>query len=112
VEPRKGECRYQGSVWSYAFHGGGLSFFLAQPERDVSGEFSRNGTLGMTEYTTQCYISDKATTTPRLQRILLHHEAYFQEIATQNIIKPAPPFFDGDDGVYVIAGTHKFSADF
>ncbi len=102
VEPRKGEYIYQGALWSYAFHGGGLSFFLAPSERDVSGEFSRNGSLGITEYTTQCYISDKATNMPRLQEILVHHDLYFHKLAAQNIIYLVPSFFDGDDEVYIV----------
>lgn len=102
VEPNRGILIYEGDTWDYAFHGGGLSFFEQASERDISGEFARTGELAITEYTTSLYFAGIPTKTPDWRELSIHNELYFEEMKTQKIVYPVPPFFEGDDNTYIV----------
>jgi hypothetical protein len=100
VHPRKGTLIMDDQSWSFAFHGAGLSFFQAATECDISGEYSSNGTLAITQHTAWCYLSTNPTNTTNFAALGSLHELFFKEAEAQQMLIPVPPLLAGDDQTY------------
>jgi hypothetical protein len=100
AHPPKGTFFFADQPWSFAFHGAGLSFFQEATQLDVSGEFSKNGTLAITEHTVWCYLSTDPTGSPGFAAMASLHELYFKEVEARHLIVPVPPLLEGDDQTY------------
>ena len=100
VHPRKGTLILDDQSWSFAVHGAGLSFFQAVTECDVSGEFSSNGTLAITQHTVWCYLSTNPTHTANFAALGSLHEFLFKEAEARQVLIPVPPLLAGDDQTY------------
>jgi hypothetical protein len=102
VHPRKGTLMVDGQPWSFAFHGAGLSFFQAATQCDVSGEFSSNGILAITEHTAWCYLSTNPTNTANFAALGSLHKLFFKEAEARQVLIPISPLLAGDDQTYQV----------
>jgi uncharacterized protein DUF6896 len=102
VAPRKGRIEVQGAMWSYYFHGAGLTFAHASSLLDVSVEFARTGDAAITEWTFRCYLESLDSAPANAAEMLPFLDLLFPYTVAQQIIRPVPPILDGDEQTYVL----------
>jgi hypothetical protein len=105
VTPRKGQLDVDGTVWSYAFHGAGLSFAHRTSTLDVSVEFARTGEAAMTQWTFRCYLESMDPEPSHAAAMLPLLDMLFDYAVEQQTIRPVPPLIDGDDQTYIVTAT-------
>lgn len=103
IEPSLGQIEYNGEVWIFNFHGMGLSFSqgdTTDTSRDISIEFSMQGKIAITEWTTLLFFKTNCQGLPEYQEILgARKELFLQAIENGHLI-PIEPLLSGDDQTY------------
>ena len=103
VEPPEGQIKFNKEVWEYKFHGMGLSFGHGDSVgnwKDVSIEFSRQGKIAVTEWTTYLFFKTNYRDLPDYQVLLNKQKDFFMEAIRNDYLLPVEPLLVNDDQAY------------
>jgi hypothetical protein len=104
VEPSIGQIEYDNGKWKFNFHGMGLSFNQGENIdnlRDVSIEFSAQGKIAVTEWTTGLFFKTNCQALPQYQEFLDKKQGLFQQAVENGYLISIEPLLPGDDQTYV-----------
>ncbi len=103
VQPAAGQIKANGEVWEFKFHGMGLSFGYGDSVdnwKDVSIEFSKQGKIAVTEWTTLLFFKTNCQGLPEYQEIYAAKKDLFLQAIENNYLIPIEPLLTGDDQTY------------
>ena len=92
VEPQKGIIEFNDEKWEFFFHGSqGLTFTNIHTDQDISIEYTTNGDLGITKWTTQLFLESSKSEDPNFRKLVSQHSRLFEELVKQGYLMKIPP---------------------
>lgn len=92
VEPQQGTVELDSEVWRFLFHGSqGLSFINVNSEQEVSIEYTVEGDIGITEWTTQVFLESSNFNEPNTYKLISQHKKLFKELIELGYLVEVPP---------------------